>query len=76
MAVAILNGYKFTWWASIEKEGPPPVAGYYPCTHFEAEGRVYFGFSFRHHRDEYVELSGGDARKEYTEIARLKQRIR
>lgn len=75
MAVAILNGkFTFSFWASMEKDGRAIVSSYYPACHFEWGGRVYYGFAFRHHREDFVELHC-DARKEYTEVAldRLKR---
>jgi len=53
------------YWLSIPRNGPEPVAGYYPCSVFTAEGRVYYGFMFREHRDQLHER-WDHARKELT----------
>lgn len=74
IAVAILNsGATFSFWASIEKDGPALVSHYFPSSHFIAGGRVYHGFVFRHHREDFLEQHV-DARREYTDVALMKRR--
>lgn len=43
------------YWLSItydKDDGAPPVSNFYPCATFRSdEGRIYYGFLFREHRD-------------------------
>jgi len=74
VAVAVLNGKStFSFWASIEKDGPALVSHYFPACHFISGGRVYHGFAFRHHREDFLEQHV-DARREYTDVALMKRR--
>lgn len=64
-AQKILNDCKERpYWLSIPQEGVDPVAHFYPCSHFRAKGRVYYGFLFREHR-EMVVANWPKARREY-----------
>jgi len=66
IAVKILNDSgERPYWLSIPKDGPEPVSGYYPCSSFVADGRVFYGFLIREHRDSLFER-WDHARKEYT----------
>lgn len=57
------------YWLSTSKDsGTPRPSGYFPCVMLSRDGRWYYGFLFREHRDKCfknwrVEL---DARKELT----------
>lgn len=53
------------YWLSIPKEGVEPVAGFLPCNTFTSDGRVYYGFAFREHRDILCDR-WDNARKELT----------
>lgn len=69
VAIATLNGTRtFPWWASMDKEGPAVVSHYFPACHFVSRGRVFYGFAFRHHREDFLDQHV-DARREYTDIA-------
>lgn len=67
-AMQILNNcIERPYWASIEYAGNPPVANSYPCTMFRKEGRVYYGFLIRSHREDFVgEFYREGAQREYT----------
>lgn len=45
--------------------GVEPVAGYYPCSMMRRNGRIYYAFLFREHRDAVCD-QWPDAIKEYT----------
>jgi hypothetical protein len=66
-AARILNdaGRDRPYWLSIPKDGPDPVAEFFPCTMLSGKTRVYYGFMFRHHRDEQS-LRWVNSRKELT----------
>ncbi len=66
-AMQILNDYRDRPYVlSISKEdGPEPVSGYYPCSMVTKNGRIYYLFLFREHRDATC-ANWPDARKEFT----------
>lgn len=66
-AMRVLNPIKARpYWLSIPHvPGNPPVAGYFPCTSFYKEGRWYYGFLFRVHREKLVK-KWRYARREWT----------
>ena len=65
-ALKILNDHgERPYWVSIPKDGAEPVAGFFPCSSFVADGRVYYGFLLREHRDAVFER-WDHARKELT----------
>jgi hypothetical protein len=68
----ILNDYKERpYWLSIPHElhDQIPAPHLFPSSHFRTEGRVYFGFLFREHRDIFF-ATLEDARKETTDAVR------
>lgn len=70
-AEKVLNDYRQRpYWLSIPMDrGVGPVPNFYPCTTFRVEGRMYYGFLFREHRDMFF-ATLEDARKEYTDKVR------
>lgn len=69
VAMKVLNNHRHRpYWLSIPHAGHnPPVAGYFPCSMFQSQGRWYFGFLFREHRDDLHKKWSG-ARKELTNV--------
>jgi len=61
------------WWLSIKydkDDGPPPLSNFYPCSTFRtSNGRMYYGFLFREHRDLFF-VTLDDARKETADRVR------
>lgn len=61
------------WWLSIrydKDDGPPPLSNFYPCSTFRMpNGRMYYGFLFREHRDIFF-ATLKQARKETTDRVR------
>lgn len=68
-AMKVLNATARSWfpyWLSIAKNRKPEgSADFYPAKSFERDGRIYYGFMFREHRDQQV-LLWAAARKELT----------
>ncbi len=66
-AMQVLNDYRERpYILSIpEGDGPEPISGFYPCSMAKRDGRVYYFFLFREHRDATC-AKWPDARKEYS----------
>lgn len=68
MATRILNNYRERpYWASIagSRTSNPPLVEFFPVTIVWQEGRFYFGFLVREHRDLFC-LNTRGARRELT----------
>lgn len=56
------------YWMSIPQRLGLVIADYFPCSTFTRDGRTYYGFLFRIHRDRFFEkMRPKGARKEITE---------
>lgn len=67
-AMKILNDHRERpYWMSMPAVGSAPIAHMFPCNLFTRDGRWYYGFLFRFHRDKFFrEMRSRGARKELT----------
>lgn len=68
-AMKILNDHRERpYWMSLpSRSGGNPVTEYFPCSSFTRDGRAYYGFLFREHRDKFYEkMRPRGSRKELT----------
>ena len=55
------------YWLSMPDQPNPPPTDYYPCRSHKQDGRIWYGFLFREHRDEQlIRWNNRKFRKELT----------